>query len=470
MRFNSIPYALFLPTVLALHWGLPKRFRLPVLLVASYIFYGAWDWRFAGLLLLTTVVDYSVALGIAGTHTQASRRRYLLVSLGTNLTVLGFFKYAGFFVDSAGGLLHRAGLGSDTSILHIVLPIGISFYTFVSIAYVVDVYRGKIPAVRNPLLYATFVSFFPQLVAGPIERASMLVPQLMADRKPPGRSQIESGLSLILLGLVKKVVIADQLAPIVDRTFRHPQSVGSLGLVIGVVAFTFQIYADFSGYIDIARGSSRLLSVELMHNFREPYLSRSITEFWRRWHISLSTWLRDYVYIPLGGNREGGGRTYVNLMATMLLGGLWHGASWHFVVWGGLHGCYLVVERIRRVGHDITDALPHTPGQFAATVWTFGLVALAWVFFRAPSLSDAGQVLRGIVAFRGPPPVAEDLWLVLIAAIALFTIDVFRRSSPVSTTALFRRPAVLGALAGLGVVAVLVASGTAGVPFIYFQF
>ena len=470
MIFNSLEYALFLPTVLALHWALRPRWRTPLLVVASYVFYGAWDVRFLSLLLISTVVDYSVGRYLERTDDPRHRRLALLVSLATNLTILGFFKYAGFFVESAQDLLTRAGFEPGQASLQFILPVGISFYTFQTMSYTIDVYRHRMPAERSLVTFALFVAYFPQLVAGPIERATRLVPQLRrTDRPAPTAEQVGSGVTLIALGLFKKVVLADQVAPYVEDVFSGPGEAGSLAISLAVVGFAVQIYGDFSGYTDIARGSSRLLSVELMHNFRQPYLSRTITEFWRRWHVSLSEWLRDYLYIPLGGNRGTPSRTYRNLMITMVLGGLWHGAAWTFVAWGALHGVYLAVHRAYRpVARRTEDRM--RPADLPAVLGTFALVCIAWVFFRATSFENALDVFGGLMAFRGPAPSFSLTAAVLTCGAAMLALDLAQRMVAEPTALLGRRPEVAGTLLGFVLIGLIVFSGTPAVPFIYFQF
>jgi D-alanyl-lipoteichoic acid acyltransferase DltB (MBOAT superfamily) len=487
VTFNSLQYALFLPVVVIGYWLLPSRgsirswtkrpaprwapdVRQLWLLAASYVFYAAFDWRFAFLLLFTTVVDYSVGLRLE--HLPDDRRRArrwtLLVSLGVNLGVLGFFKYFDFFVDQGVELLTKAGLEPATPALRILLPYGISFYTFQSMGYAIDVYRREIGACRDPLDFATFVAFFPQLVAGPISRAKNLLPQIQADRQRPSGDQVLSGLLLILLGLFKKVVIADSLAPAVNATFGSTDPGPALAAT-GVLAFAIQIYGDFSGYTDMARGTARLLRVELVHNFDQPYLSRNITEFWRRWHISLSTWLRDYLYIPLGGNRGSAAMVYRNLMLTMLLGGLWHGAGWTFVIWGGLHGLYLCIDRARGVRRDLPDGIPALR-EVPAILVTFALVCFAWIFFRAFSLAEAVNVIGGFVRVDGAPVAWSSVVLVLTMTVAALAIDLVQRKvvHPLRTVA--HRPIRSGALVGAALVLIVVFSGGAPVPFIYFQF
>jgi alginate O-acetyltransferase complex protein AlgI len=467
--FNSIQYALFLPTVVIGYWALPKRFRAPLLLAASYVFYGAWDWRFLGLLILSTGVDYSIGRALELSGDDRRRKALLLVSVAVNLSILGFFKYADFFIDGAQNLLEPMGLGPSDATLRFILPVGISFYTFQTMSYSFDVYRRRIPATHDLWTFATYVAFFPQLVAGPIERARHLLPQLAADRRPPDAPAVQSALALILLGLVKKVVLADMVAPYVDQAFASPEGAGSAALVVGVVGFALQIYGDFAGYTDIARGSARLLSVDLIRNFRQPYLSATITDFWRRWHISLSDWLRDYLYIPLGGNRNGSWATYRNLMITMVLGGLWHGAGWNFIIWGGLHGVYLAVHRAYRPD-DATHRARSSATRLGAVFATFGLVCFAWIFFRAGSASEAFDVIAGIVALRGPAPSFDAVVVTLLVGIATLAIDLVTRRVADPLGVLTRRPALAGALVGFALVGIIVASGGESVPFIYFQF
>ena len=394
MLFNSTRFLLFLPVVLVVAALVPLRLRNRFLLVASYYFYGCWDWRFLGLLLMTTVVDFNVAKAIAATDDETRRKRLLLFVITVNLTALGFFKYYNFFVGSALSLMHGIGIQAGAPTLNIILPVGISFYTFQSMAYSIDVYRRQFAPVQNFFDYALFVAYFPQLVAGPISRPAHLAPQLLAPaRLTPER--INTAITLLLIGFAKKVLIADAIGPEVSRIFDDPTHMSSGILLRGIYLFAFQIYADFSGYSDIARGVSELFGIRLVVNFNQPYFSASITEFWRRWHISLMTWLRDYVYIPLGSNRHGQRQMYRNLFLTMLIGGLWHGANWTFVVWGSLHGAFLAIEPA--LGVDLAKA----PRQDrSATQWavrlirivaTFHLVTFLFILFRSPDLATAVQ-------------------------------------------------------------------------------
>jgi alginate O-acetyltransferase complex protein AlgI len=405
MLFNSFEFWLFFLVVLALYHALRHRAQNRLLLIASYFFYGSWDWRFLGLIVISTIVDYFVALGLAQSEVGSRRRRLLVtVSLCTNLGLLGAFKYFGFFVDSAADLLGALGLNPNLPSLEIILPVGISFYTFQTLSYTLDVYRRQLQPTRDFLDFALYVSFFPQLVAGPIERARRLLPQVTIARHPSA-DDFRIGLYCILLGLFKKVVIADNMALIANHIFSaDATSLTAPEVLLGVYAFAFQIYGDFHGYSLIAQGTARWLGFSLMDNFRQPYFAQSLQDFWRRWHISLSTWLRDYLYIPLGGNRGGGPATYRNLMLTMILGGLWHGANWTFVVWGTIHGACLAVHRWA------TNRLPlrtanRVPGAALRIFGTFHIVCFAWLFFRAESLSHATLLVGSL----GGPYAMTDL-------------------------------------------------------------
>lgn len=470
MAFNSIQYALLLIVVFGLYRLLLRREQNVVLLVASYVFYGVWNVYFLPLLWLSTGVDFFVGRELAASDDPSRRKRLLLLSIGTNLGILGFFKYFGFFVESAAALLEAVGLGANVATLSIILPVGISFFTFQTMSYTIDIYRRELEPTDDLLSFAVFVAFFPQLVAGPIERAKRLLPQFTSDRKPITGDEVSSGLLLIFIGLFKKVAIADALAPLVQDTFAEAATASWMHLLVGVYAFSLQIYGDFSGYSSIARGSARLLGIDLMVNFNQPYLARNITHFWRTWHISLSTWLRDYLYIPLGGNRGGGAATQRNLMLTMLLGGLWHGAAWTFVVWGGLHGLYLVVHRRMGVSDRSETAIP-TWRDIPAIFGTFHLVAFSWIFFRAESFTEAWNVVSGIAMLReglGFP--FRGLSLVVPAVLAMTFIDLVQRRGQRHEAFLTIPSFAQGAIYGAFVVAVVVFSGLETVDFLYFQF
>lgn len=391
MLFNSVEFVVFLSLSLVLHhavlrragWGAQKV----ALTLVSYLFYASWSPPFALLLLGSTGVDFLVARGIEGARGSWTRRGLLCVSLAFNLGALIFFKYGGFFSASLYGLLGW----SDPPLRDVVLPVGISFYTFESLSYTIDVYRGE-PASRRFGDFALFLSFFPHLVAGPIVRPRDFLPQLLA--APPIKGeQVELALARIAQGLAKKVLLADTLGVYVDAIWSIPQVYGFWNVLLAAYAYAFQIYFDFSGYSDIAIGVAQLFGLRLPENFDRPYLSRSPREFWQRWHISLSTWLRDYLYVPLGGNRRGPRRTHVNLLLTMLIGGLWHGAAWTFVLWGGFHGALLVLQRPWRGRPDVIDS-PRC--AWLKRFGTFHLVCFGWILFRAPDLHTAGVFLGGL--------------------------------------------------------------------------
>jgi len=470
MAFNSFEFAGLLAGVFLLYWLLGRRGQNGLLLVASYVFYGWWDWRFLGLIWVSTIVDFLVGRALGGADEEQRRRRLLAISVVVNLGILAFFKYFDFFAAGAADLLRSVGLEATEPTLRIVLPVGISFYTFQTMSYTIDVYRRRLEPTRDLLAFAVFVAFFPQLVAGPIERARRLLPQFAVRRTLPDRERLAGGLVLILIGLVKKVAIADALAPYVQETFAAAGSAGWLQLLVGVYAFSLQIYGDFSGYSDIARGSARLLGIDLMRNFEQPYLARNITHFWQTWHISLSTWLRDYLYVPLGGNRGSKWATGRNLMITMLLGGLWHGAAGAFVVWGGLHGLYLAGHRLVRARSPGTAADRPTRSDLLPVLLTFHLVAFTWIPFRASSLGSAGDYLGGLLTLRDGPIPGDALGVLLPALVVVLLLDLAQRSTGSHTPMLRWHYTRRGLAYGLGVVAVLVFSGQAAVPFLYFQF
>ncbi|MGD2115647.1 MAG: MBOAT family O-acyltransferase [Acidobacteriota bacterium] len=422
MLFTEPVFFLFFAAVLAAAWGTrSNRSRKLCLLAASYLFYAAWDWRFLSLILISTLVDFGVGRGLASAHgPESGRRRALLVlSLVVNLGLLGVFKYYGFFVESAVGLLSALGLEPAARVPEIVLPVGISFYTFQTLSYTIDVYRGELEPVRSLSDFALFVAFFPQLVAGPIVRAASFLPQL--ERRPHLEDvAFRRHLTLFLIGFAKKACIADNLAPFVDAVYAAPQTFDALSAWTATALYAIQIYCDFSGYTDMAIACAGLLGYRLVKNFDFPYLARSVSEFWHRWHISLSTWLRDYLYIPLGGNRGTRLATHRNLMITMVLGGLWHGAAWTFVVWGALHGVALVAHREwrRRIAPRLPEALRLGVAAGAlAHALTLGWVLLTWIFFRAQSFSDAATLARAFLTFQSPGPRSLDPALLLLPAV-----------------------------------------------------
>ena len=380
MLFNSWQFAVFLPVVFALYWSLPHKFRWILLLIASYWFYMSWNVKYVVLILFTTAVSYISAILIE--HNRKHGKMIMIVALILCLGVLFVFKYFNFVSQSVTDFLHMFAIPVHPITLKLMLPVGISFYTFQTLGYVIDVYRGNTQAEHNFGVYAAFISFFPQLVAGPIERTNNLLPQIRSIHTF-SYEQGTHGLELIACGLFKKLVIADNLAPYVDRVFADVYGYSGFVFVLAAIFFSLQIYCDFSGYSDIARGCSKLFGIELMQNFRSPYFASSIREFWSRWHISLSTWFRDYVYIPLGGNRCSKFRHYMNLMMTFMISGLWHGASWTFVVWGAVHG----------LGQILEDFL----GLKLRTLGVYIFVCCAWIFFRAGTLADAGYIFAHVL-------------------------------------------------------------------------
>jgi D-alanyl-lipoteichoic acid acyltransferase DltB (MBOAT superfamily) len=396
MLFNSLEYLLFLPIVFALYWAVkPDKFRWQnvMLIAASYVFYGFWNYRFLFLLVFSTSLDYFTGLKIFEAESQKRKKIWLLISIIINVGFLGFFKYYNFFIESFSDLLQFVGLQPNVWTLKIILPVGISFYTFHGLSYVLDIYHGKIKPTRNIIDYSLFVSFFPLLVAGPIERATHLLPQLQRPRYF-NYSTATDGLKQILWGFFKKIVIADNCAVIVDRIFDNYETMPANSLVLGAILFSFQIYGDFSGYSDIALGSARLLGIELLKNFSYPYFSRDIAEFWRRWHISLTTWFRDYIYIPLGGSRVPLGKVIRNTFIIFLVSGFWHGSKWTFITWGLVHALYflpLLLTKNNRKHLDIVAKNRILPSfrEFLSMLTTFGLAAFAWIIFRAESLAHA---------------------------------------------------------------------------------
>ena len=398
MLFNSLEFFIFLPIVFILYWYIINKnlnLQNSLLLIASYVFYGWWDYRFLSLIALSTIVDYIVGLSIHNADTKANKKYWLILSMLFNLGLLGFFKYYNFFIDSWVDLISSFGYSiENTWTLKVILPVGISFYTFQTMSYSIDIYREKLAPTKNFIAFAAFVSFFPQLVAGPIERASNLLPQILKKRKFDKDLAIK-GIEQIVWGMFKKVVIADSIAPIVNDIFNNYDSFSGGTLITGAIFFAVQIYCDFSGYSDIAIGTAKLFGFNLMTNFNFPYFSRSIAEFWRKWHISLSTWFRDYLYIPLGGSKVGKVKGVRNVFAIFLVSGFWHGANWTFIAWGGIHALLFIPSFIigtnrKHLEKDIINKdwlfYLKTIGQ---TLFTFTVVTIAWVFFRANSINDA---------------------------------------------------------------------------------
>ncbi|MEX1279834.1 MAG: MBOAT family protein [Acidimicrobiia bacterium] len=468
MLFPTVQFALFFVVVLTANWLLMRNrpWWKITMLAASYVFYGAWDWRFVGLIVVSTLANQAAAMAMGSTLDDRRRKRIIVAAVAGNLGLLGWFKYYGFFASSLVNLFAGFGVELPLPLLQITLPVGISFFTFQALSYVLDVYwRTQEPAA--PIDFAVFLAFFPQLVAGPIVRSSEFLPQLATPRDPRRIPAAEAFL-LVGGGLFKKVVVATTLGTeIVDPVFAQPEAYSALEVLMATYAYAIQIYADFSGYTDIAIGVALLLGFRFPQNFDNPYSAATLRDFWRRWHMTLSRWLRDYLYIPLGGSRRGEAATYRNLMITMLLGGLWHGAAWTFVFWGALHGGWLAFERWleqRRAAAGAPDPNPWL-GRFV----TFHVVCLGWVFFRADSFETALAIL-GRLADWGPAPAVTPLVLALV--VGSIAVQYIPHGARLRLREGFARLSPVGMTAALGLfLLVLDALGPEGVaPFIYFQF
>jgi len=476
--FNSLAFAIFLPVVFVLYWYADRErpgAQNALVLAASYVFYGWWDARFLALIVASTAVDYAVGLGLGRAREKRARQLLLGVSLACNLGLLGFFKYYDFFLLSAQSGLGALGIPYVPQLLRVILPVGISFYTFQTLSYSIDVYRKQIEPTRDFVAFAAYVSFFPQLVAGPIERAHSLLPQFLV-RRTFDMEKAKDGLRQIAWGLFKKMVVADRVASSVDYVFANYTSLDGGHALVGTFLFAIQIYCDFSGYSDIAIGTSRLLGFDLMRNFAYPYFSRDISEFWSRWHISLSGWFRDYVYIPLGGGRGGRWSRLRNVMAVFLLSGFWHGANWTYVVWGLIHGlCYVplvLLGRHRRYHGSIAaeGRLLPRPAEAFAILRTLALVLVAWVFFRADSVGHALDFLAHAVRRPWGAGGLGRYALPLLVSVALLVAEWIQRAHP-HALAIAGWPRWARHAVYYGVVLSVVAIGNLNhVQFIYFQF
>lgn len=469
MIFTELRFLGFFLAVFALHWSLRSlRGRHLLLLASSYVFYGAWDVRFLGLIILSTAVDFSAGCLLDGTNSPKTRRAILATSLVINLGILGVFKYFNFFTASFAELLRSLGIEAGSTTLHLILPVGISFYTFQSVSYTIDVYRRTLQPTRDPVIYATFVAFFPQLVAGPIVRATDFLPQLTQPRRLADVVW-RPLLLLFLLGFVKKAIVSDNLAPYVDAFFTQPGFFDTPSHGLALIAYAAQIYCDFSGYTDMAIATAGLLGYRFLPNFNHPYLACSPLDFWRRWHVSLSTWLRDYIYIPLGGSRCSRRRALLNLLLTMLLGGLWHGAAWTFVAWGALHGFALMADRLWRQFAPLPSGELNVGRRLLGWIVTMLVVLVGWVLFRSPDFPTALAVLGGALGHTGGSVALPGiLWFYLAACFAFHTWGAHK---PTGSVLLLRLswPSfafVYGLLAGFSLLLV----NTGYRPFIYFQF
>lgn len=480
MSFVSLQFVLLLSIVFVLYWAVPNKYRWILLFIASYIFYMSWNAKYVVLILVTTLASYLCAIGLERTEAKQIKKLMLVITLLISLGILFVFKYYNFCMDSFAAACSWFSLELHPTTLRLLLPVGISFYTFQTLSYVIDVYRGDVKAERHFGKYATFIAFFPQLVAGPIERTRNLLPQITGEHKF-SYEKATAGLKLMAWGAFKKMVIADRLAVYVDQVYENITDYQGFTLVLAAFFFTFQIYCDFSGYSDIAIGTAKLLDIDLMTNFKSPYFSASIKEFWSRWHISLSTWFRDYVYIPLGGNRCGAVRRGLNLMITFLVSGLWHGASWNYVIWGGVHGLCQILEK----GFTKTKAKQGSIRWWISVMVVFAFAVFTWVFFRANTFADVqyffANAFNGIrdlkmylyVGYKAIAPTEMDeirvkMMFVMIAILmgydyASLKVNVWEKISKWNIVARY-------AIYLLLVVVVLVLRATAEATFVYFQF
>ena len=486
MVFNSFDFLIFYPIVLLLYFALPKKLSWIMLLAASYYFYISWNVDLIYLIVGTTLISWVSAMLIERTQKKTVKKLFLVLTLVTSLGVLFFYKYFNFLSDSVTDTLKLLGIGADPFHLDLILPVGISFYTFQTLSYVIDVYRGEVKTERNFFFYALYVSFFPQLVAGPIERPNNLIPQLH-ERHRPTWDNTREGLRMMLIGFFKKVVVADLLAAYVNAVYNDAANATGLGVLVATVLFAVQIYCDFAGYTDIAIGCARIMGIRLMQNFDRPYISQSIQEFWRRWHISLSTWFKDYIYFPLGGSRCARWKNLRNIMIVFTVSGLWHGAAWTFVIWGALHGLYQVIGKLLKPWREKAleamgiDSQTKTM-QFVRRAVTFALVCFAWIFFRANSMADAMVLIGKLFTDWG---LTESYWratfdhmglTLTTAGISALSVYVMNRMDATQlrlsregdgAVPVFRYAYVVWAVA---LAWLLLLAGDGASAFIYFQF
>jgi alginate O-acetyltransferase complex protein AlgI len=484
MLFNSIDFAIFLPIVFILYWFVTNRnLKLQNLLIvaASYLFYGWWDWRFLSLIVFSTIVDYSVGLRLSKEDHPTKRKVLLWISIIVNLGFLGFFKYYNFFLDNFITAFSFFGIELTANSLSIILPVGISFYTFQTLSYTIDVYKRKLEPTNDIIAFSAFVSFFPQLVAGPIERAAHLLPQFNKKRKLLF-SNIQYGITRILWGLFKKVVIADRLAEMVNTVYNSPHDFGGIHYIIVTLFFAIQIYCDFSGYSDIAIGTARMFGFKLMENFKTPYFSKSLGEFWRNWHISLSTWFRDYLFIPLGGSRVKKSRIYFNLFIVFIVSGFWHGSKWTFIIWGAIHGIILIIENLisfKKTG--LTTQLRIV--TLFKILLTFFITCFAWIFFRANTTEDAFFIISNIFDFSQPLAnnirgnilyMDNPLWKLICNFIligALFSVEYFGKFHKLKFTNIIKKNQLTRWSFYTFIILLIIIFGYFEIDqFIYFQF
>ena len=477
MLFDSPAYFVFLLPVVLVYWSLHRRGQNFFLLFASYFFYGWWDWRFLALMIGSTTMDFLIAQKITPDSGNSQRKKWFIFSILLNFSILGTFKYFNFFVDSFSATLATLGVHNiPMPLIRIILPPGISFYTFQEVAYIVDVYQGRLEPAKSFVEYGLFVSLFPHLIAGPIQRPGHLLPQVQGERSFDS-DRFFDGIMLIFSGLVRKCVVADNCALLANAAFG-----GQLGkpnfwiVLIGTYAFAWQVYGDFSGYSDIARGSAQLLGFHFMVNFRQPYLSRRLQEFWRRWHISLSTWLRDYLYIPLGGSAGGKWKTSVNLVKTMILAGLWHGANWTFIIFGAIHGVVLAIERLifpsgsKAAGEVQSRRFFGFLSVWGQRIFTFNLFCLSLAFFRAESLSAATRFLGGLSDFAWRSEYATAFFLLSLFSVPLFVVDLLLEAGDLEYPFANSSYAFRTALASTALIVLALFSGSNLNAFVYFRF
>lgn len=483
MLFNSYEFLLFLPLVFAIYWIGSRRLTVNNIIVvaASYVFYGWWDWRFLFLIALTTALSFASGILIDRARSRRMARMVCGANIAVNICILGVFKYFNFFVENLRIITEQIGFKLDWFTIDVLLPVGISFYTFQALSYTIDVYRGQTKATRDAVAFTAFIAFFPQLVAGPIERSTQLLPQFLQKRHFDYTTAVD-GMRQILWGFFKKLVIADNCAALVNTVFRHSGDAPGATLLIGGLLFAFQIYGDFSGYSDIAVGTAKLFGIKLMRNFNLPYYSRDIAEFWRRWHISLNTWFIDYVYIPLGGSRGTRARTFGNIMTVFLLSGLWHGAAWTFVLWGAYNGVLIIAQRLLKIRHKgpltATGRLLPGSGDAASMLVTFILVVLGWIIFRSDNITQLAQMFGGIFGPRmlmapdlihyGMPAWRINSALLLIALCQAVEWLTRRREHGLDIAAVQPRALRWGAYLAL-ICLILIFAGSQS-QFIYFQF
>ena len=448
MLFNSLQFVIFFPIVIILYFLTPYKKRWILLLIASYYFYMCWKVDYILLIIISTLIDYICSNKMSRIKEKVKRKKWLLISIFSNIGILFGFKYFNFFSENIQTLFNNYNVFYEIPLFNILLPVGISFYTFQTLSYTIDVYNNKTPAQRHLGVFAVYVSFFPQLVAGPIERSNHLLPQFFREHDF-SYIRVKAGLQKMLWGFFKKIVIADNLAILVDGVYNNVDNYSGLTLIVATIFFTFQIYCDFSGYSDIAIGTAKVMGFELRENFKRPYFSKSIREFWQRWHITLSTWFRDYVYIPLGGNRTIKWRWYYNIFITFLVSGLWHGANWTFVIWGALHGTYLIIALAltnpKKQFSSLIQKQSKSFNKLLDVTITFILVAFAWIFFRANNLDDAIYIISNLsvnyneilnlselrMQFRGIGLFQEDLIKCFLLILALFLYSSYERSGNV---------------------------------------